>query len=134
VRALVIDGDNLKAILRERPEAAMAMLATLAERISAQQGSTMVEAPEYLALRDVGSATIALPAAAIVALEADRPEDAAVLLGAFEGLSERFGVRPPARPEAFLSVDPYERVAELLDPEELAPPWPVAAGSASTRP
>jgi HEAT repeat protein/ATP/ADP translocase len=36
VRALVIDGANLKAILRERPEAAMAMLATLAERISAQ--------------------------------------------------------------------------------------------------
>ena len=36
VRVLVIDGENLKAILRERPEAAMAMLATLAERISAQ--------------------------------------------------------------------------------------------------
>ena len=36
VRALVMDGENLKAILRERPEAAMAMLATLAERISAQ--------------------------------------------------------------------------------------------------
>jgi HEAT repeat protein len=36
VRALVIDGENLKAILRERPDAAMAMLATLAERISAQ--------------------------------------------------------------------------------------------------
>jgi HEAT repeat protein/ATP/ADP translocase len=36
VRALMIDGENLKAILRERPEAAMAMLATLAERISAQ--------------------------------------------------------------------------------------------------
>jgi CRP-like cAMP-binding protein len=36
VRVTVIDGENLKAILRERPEAAMAMLATLAERISAQ--------------------------------------------------------------------------------------------------
>jgi HEAT repeat protein len=36
VRLLVIDGDGLKAILRERPDAAMAMLATLAERISAQ--------------------------------------------------------------------------------------------------
>jgi HEAT repeat protein/ATP/ADP translocase len=36
VRALVINGESLKAILRERPEAAMAMLATLAERISAQ--------------------------------------------------------------------------------------------------
>ena len=36
VRGLVIGGEGLKAILRERPEAAMAMLATLAERISRQ--------------------------------------------------------------------------------------------------
>ena len=34
VRALIVDGAGLAAILRERPEAAMAMLATLAERIS----------------------------------------------------------------------------------------------------
>ena len=32
----MIGGDGLKAILRERPDAAMAMLATLAERISTQ--------------------------------------------------------------------------------------------------
>lgn len=36
VRTLVIDGEGLTAILLERPEAAMAMLATLAERISVQ--------------------------------------------------------------------------------------------------
>jgi hypothetical protein len=36
VRTLVIGGDGLTAILRERPDAAMAMLATLAERISTQ--------------------------------------------------------------------------------------------------
>ena len=36
VRGLVIGGDALKSILRERPEAAMSMLATLAERISRQ--------------------------------------------------------------------------------------------------
>lgn len=36
VRVLVINGESLKAILRERPDAAMAMLATLAERISTQ--------------------------------------------------------------------------------------------------
>jgi HEAT repeat protein len=36
VRGLVIGGDGLRAILRERPDAAMAMLATLAERISRQ--------------------------------------------------------------------------------------------------
>ena len=34
VRGLAIGGAALRAILRERPEAAMAMLATLAERIS----------------------------------------------------------------------------------------------------
>ena len=36
VSGLVLGGDGLRAILRERPEAAMAMLATLAERISSQ--------------------------------------------------------------------------------------------------
>lgn len=36
VRGLVIGGEALRSILRERPEAAMAMLGTLAERISAQ--------------------------------------------------------------------------------------------------
>ncbi len=37
VRGLVIAGEGIKAILRERPEAAMAMLATLAERIGTQE-------------------------------------------------------------------------------------------------
>jgi len=36
VRTIVIGGEGLKAILRERPDAAMAMLATLAERLSTQ--------------------------------------------------------------------------------------------------
>ena len=36
VRGLVISGEGLRSILTERPEAAMAMLATLAERISQQ--------------------------------------------------------------------------------------------------
>jgi CRP-like cAMP-binding protein len=36
VRGLVIEGEGVMAILRERPEAAMAMLATLAERIGRQ--------------------------------------------------------------------------------------------------
>lgn len=36
VRTLVVSGEGLTAILRERPDAAMAMLATLAERISTQ--------------------------------------------------------------------------------------------------
>jgi CRP-like cAMP-binding protein len=36
VRGLVIGGEAIRALLRERPEAAMAMLATLADRISQQ--------------------------------------------------------------------------------------------------
>jgi CRP-like cAMP-binding protein len=36
VRTLVIGGEGLQSILRERPAAAMAMLAALAERILAQ--------------------------------------------------------------------------------------------------
>ncbi len=36
VRGLIVSGSGLKAILRERPDAAMAMLATLAERLSRQ--------------------------------------------------------------------------------------------------
>jgi CRP/FNR family transcriptional regulator len=36
VRGLVIGGEAIRSLLRERPEAAMAMLATLAERISQQ--------------------------------------------------------------------------------------------------
>ncbi len=36
VHGLLIGGAALKSILRERPDAAMAMLATLAERISAR--------------------------------------------------------------------------------------------------
>jgi CRP-like cAMP-binding protein len=34
VRALLLDADGLRSVLRERPDAAMAMLATLADRIS----------------------------------------------------------------------------------------------------
>lgn len=37
VRGLVISGESLRAILAERPDAAMAMLATLAERIGKEQ-------------------------------------------------------------------------------------------------
>jgi CRP-like cAMP-binding protein len=35
VRALVVGGADVKAILRERPDAALAMLTSLAERLSA---------------------------------------------------------------------------------------------------
>jgi predicted ATPase/class 3 adenylate cyclase len=47
------------------------------------------------ALRDVTSTTIAIPLAALLAAVADRPDDAAVLLGAHDHLQELYGVKAP---------------------------------------
>ena len=47
------------------------------------------------ALRDVAGTTIAIPLAALMAIEAGRPEDAARLMGASEHLSELYGVKAP---------------------------------------
>lgn len=76
---------------------------------------------EYNALRDVGTIAISIVIGAIVALEADRPEDAAVLLAASESLSERYGVKPPAGLAWLIgSQNPDERVAAALSPDVLA--------------
>ena len=47
------------------------------------------------ALRDVTSTTIAIPLSALLAVLAERPEDAATLLGAHEHLQELYGVKAP---------------------------------------
>ena len=76
---------------------------------------------EYRALRDIGTTAISIQIGAIVALNADRPEDAALLLGATESLTERYGVVPPAGLAWLIgSQNPVERVAELLEPDVLA--------------
>jgi predicted ATPase/class 3 adenylate cyclase len=76
---------------------------------------------EYHAMRDIATSTITLPAAAIAANEAGRPFDAAVLLGAFEGLSELYGVRPPLGLEWLIKLgDPFGRTASILSADELA--------------
>ena len=76
---------------------------------------------EYHALRDVGTTAISIVIGAIVALNADRPEDAAVLLGASESLSERYGVVPPAGLAWLIgSQNPRERVAAALAPDVLS--------------
>jgi len=65
--------------------------------------------------RDVASTTITLPAAAIMAVVAGRPEDAGLLLGAFEALSDRYGVRPPGGLQVLFSLwDPMDRVRASL--------------------
>ena len=47
------------------------------------------------AIRDVASSTVSLPVGAVVAIENDRPGDAVALMGAFEALTQRYGVKPP---------------------------------------
>ena len=73
------------------------------------------------ALRDVASGTVGLPIGAIMALEAGRPRDAAVILGAFESLCQRYGVRPPVGLAALIgAADPLARTRETLDPADFA--------------
>jgi hypothetical protein len=72
-------------------------------------------------LRDLGSTTIGLPIAALVAIHADRAEDAAVIVGAFEALCERYGVKPPVGLADLINrSDPLGRIAENLEPEVVA--------------
>jgi predicted ATPase/class 3 adenylate cyclase len=76
---------------------------------------------ELYRLRDLAGATISLPAAAVTALELGRPEVAAVLMGAFESLCERYGVRPPlGLAEMIGRKEPTAQLVEQLEPEELA--------------
>lgn len=66
-------------------------------------------------LRDVTGTTIATPLAALLAPEAGRPEDAAILLGAADHLSELYGVKAPLGLQELLGVsDPRGRAAATL--------------------
>jgi len=72
-------------------------------------------------MRDVAGSTIALPAAAIVAIEFGQPTDAALVMGAFEGLCERYGVRPPMGLEELIRrTGPGTRLQGIVDPLALA--------------
>jgi hypothetical protein len=72
-------------------------------------------------LRDLAGTTIGLPIAALVALEFGLTEDAATIMGAFDALCERYGVRPPVGLAVLVNrMDPALRVAELLEPQVLA--------------
>jgi hypothetical protein len=74
---------------------------------------------EYYAIRDVASTTISLPVGALMALAAGRPQEAAVIMGAFEALCERYGVRPPLGLGSFIrNAEPLEHARAALDPDE----------------
>ena len=71
-------------------------------------------------LRD-RSTTISLPIGALIALEAGRPEEAAVIMGAFGELSERYGIKPPVGLAILIRrSDPVGRITASLEPDVLA--------------
>ena len=69
-------------------------------------------------LRDVTGTTIAIPVAALLALQAGRPEDAAMLMGASDHLSELYGVKAPlGLGELLGEADPSGRAIAALGEE-----------------
>jgi hypothetical protein len=75
----------------------------------------------YFAIRDLASTTISLPVGALMALTSGRPQDAATIMGAFEALCERYGVRPPVGLARIIGVAaPLEQARAALDPDEFA--------------
>jgi hypothetical protein len=70
-------------------------------------------------IRDLAGSTVSLPIGAIMALELGKPREAATILGAFEALAERYGVRPPMALAAMIAgADPLERARASLHPDE----------------
>lgn len=69
-------------------------------------------------LRDVTGTTIAIPVAALLSIEAGRPEDAGMLLGASDHLTELYGVKAPLGLRELLGVaDPSGRAIAALGEE-----------------
>jgi predicted ATPase/class 3 adenylate cyclase len=67
---------------------------------------------------DVPAITGLLPIEAAAALEMGRPDSAAVIIGAFDALSRRSGIRPPLGLERVLAqMDARGRAQAALDPE-----------------
>jgi hypothetical protein len=61
--------------------------------------------------------TLTLPIGATAAIEAGRPDVAAMIMGAHEVQSRAYGIRGPVALELlFLEFGPLERAKELLDP------------------
>ena len=72
-------------------------------------------------LGDLGTTTISLHVGVLMAATMGQHEAAARLTGAFEALSERYGVRPPASLGRFIeSVDPFALARDAMSPEAYA--------------
>ena len=73
------------------------------------------------AMGDVATITLTLRAAAALWAVAGRLEEAATVLGAFEGHCRRYGVRPPMNPDVFLALGgPLDELLAALEQPELA--------------
>ena len=69
-------------------------------------------------LRDVASTSVSLALAALIALDRGRPDAAATLLGAFGGLCDRYGVRPPLALSRLIdAADPLEQTRAVVGTE-----------------
>ena len=69
---------------------------------------------------DVTGMTVALPVAAMVAIELVGPEPGAVIMGAYQSQSRRYGVRPPRGLGRVVEQgDPLGRLTAEMDPERL---------------
>ncbi len=76
---------------------------------------------ETFRLGDLGTTTISLHMGVLMAAMIGRSEDAARLTGAFDGLTERYGVRPPAALSRFIDqVDPFAMARAALSPDAYA--------------
>ena len=102
-----------------------AMAASMIGGTYLKQGNSRAAARWFvevlIVLREIGDLPrIAglLPIEAVAALELGRPESAAVILGAFDALSRRYGLQRPAGYEQIVAVmDPRGRTEAALDPE-----------------
>ena len=73
---------------------------------------------ETYAQRDLGSTTIALTTAVLLAVMIGRYDAAARLAGAFEAAAERYGIRPPAALDRFIGdMNPIGIAREALGQE-----------------
>ncbi len=76
---------------------------------------------ESHAMRDIGTTSISLHVGVLIAVLAERYGDAAVLCGAFDAASQRYGVRPPAALGRFIDqMDPFAATRAAMLPDAYA--------------
>jgi len=76
---------------------------------------------ESYAMRDVATTAISLHVGVLIAVVAGQSEDAVRLSGAFDALTQRYGVRPPAALDQFIrGMDPFAMARDAVPPDRAA--------------